>query len=167
MTARNTICIASAVLAGLLIGGCHKEEPPAPAAQSQPGIISLPSHEGQGYVGTLLQSRDMAKLASSKQNLKNIEYAITMYSVEKGTSPASLEELVKAGSIVDAGMISPGDPKKVAKYIYLPAANHKGEDILVYDPVSYGGQVPFLAVDGSVKSIDAQEFERRLKAIGD
>jgi len=103
-------------------------------------------------------------MAVSKQELAFIWNAITMYSLEKGKPPASLDELVKEGSISDKRMlVSPGDPNKAATYVYLAGSDRKGEDILVYDPVAYGGQVPFLAADGSVKSLDVQEFLRRLK----
>jgi hypothetical protein len=174
MMARNAISIVSAVLAALLTGGCHKDHPATPAAptgqipstdQSKPKVVALPTHEGQGYVGLLLKSRDMAKMAVSQSNLANLSQAMTAYAIEKdGKFPASLDELVKSGTIPEQLLASPADPK--VKDVYIPGQSQAspGANILIYEPVSYGGKVPFLAVNGSVGTLGPDELQQRLTA---
>jgi hypothetical protein len=130
--ARNAASIVSAVLAALLTVGCHKDQPPIPAAQTgqtpadaqgqpaarpQPTVVALSTHEGEGYVGLLLKSKDMAKMAVSQSNLASLSQVMMAYAIEKdGKFPASLDELVKSGAIPGQLLSSPADPK--LKYVY-------------------------------------------------
>ncbi|MBI5723490.1 MAG: hypothetical protein HZA50_05990 [Planctomycetes bacterium] len=101
------------------------------------------------YVGILLRSKDTAKQTVSSANLRNIGTMLKLYAEEHEKFPASLEEL-------KTSLASPGDAKYKYAYVKGLTPGSPGTHILAYDPVTYGGKVVVLQVDGTVAIVDSE-----------
>lgn len=106
------------------------------------------------YVGILLRSKDTAKAAVSQANLRNIGSMLKLYAEEHEKFPDSLEALKTT-------LTSPGDAKYKYAYVKGLAPDGPGSHIIAYDPVTYGGKVVVLQVDGTVTALDSEAVMKK------
>lgn len=125
-------------------------KPSGPGNHTAATAAVTPTNVGAVYVGILLRSKDLAKLAVSQANMSAVGKTLMMYVQENDKFPASLEEL-------KMNVASPGDPTKKFTYVKGQMPNSPAGNIVAYDPVSYGGKIVVLKVDGSVETLASEE----------
>jgi hypothetical protein len=86
--------LASAVLLGTFVAGCKPTQNPEPKERVGPSAVTAPAD----YVHASFQAGEKAK---ATLGLMTLNKAVSMYRMQNGTNPSSLEQLRDEGLIPD------------------------------------------------------------------
>lgn len=138
--------------------------PTAPVPADKPAVVppgdkaTVRPSVAKGLVIPKQQPSSKVK-AESLNRMHRIGTSLVAYGTSHGGKyPDSMENL-GLGQVV---LHSPADPAR--RYVYVPGRSlDSPDDIVVYDPVVYGGKVLALAAGGDLREIPHEEIERVLK----
>ena len=177
---------ACVVIVGLLLsGGCSKSkskkdkslERIAPVSETE--TSSLPKLERKktrresgkkdltpmGYLTIVVRSKNRGRMITSTSNLRSLGKDIEMYKLQEGEYPASLEELVKAGTSREL-TISIASDRPIA-YICPAGSRPDPNDVIAFDPVNYlNNRFVVLYINGVAENVNIDQLKQQLEKQG-
>ncbi len=152
---RTLPALAAVLLSALLpLGGCDDTDaPPAPTAADKP----------QGYVETLLASKDKANATVDAQRLRTLSTYLTVYAVDRNSKfPPSLQDLVEKVDLATREDILTPDGRPL-QYVAGQSMHSPGQSVLAYDDQPrYGGKHLVLLVGAEVTTLTPDELQSAL-----